>query len=174
VSNALAIAATTATLRQVLLSGGIGRVTLLPPDTAGKSVTSDQVNLFLFQTTLDAAWRNQDMPGRVKPGEAGQPPLPLNLSYLLTAYSTDPEDLRSHALLGQAMRILHDHPVLGAAEIQSATTANVPGADLQDQVERVRIVPQSLSVEEISMLWTAFQTPYRISAAYLVSTVLIA
>jgi hypothetical protein len=174
VSNALAIAATTATLRQVLLSGGIAKVTLLPPDTAGKSVTSDQVNLFLFQTSLDAAWRNQDMPGQVKSGEAGRPPLPLNLYYLLTAYSsTDPEDLTSHGLLGQAMRIFHDHPVLGAAEIQSATTHDVPGSDLQDQVERVRIVPQVLPTEEISKLWTAFMTPYRFSAAYLVSVVLI-
>lgn len=172
-SNALAIAAATATLRQVLLSGGIAKVTLLPPDTAGKSVSTDQVNLFLFQTSLDAAWRNQDMPGRVKPGETARPPLPLNLYYLLTAYSTDPEDLRSHSLLGQAMRILHDHPVLGAAEIKSATAANVPGSDLQDQVERVRIVPQTLPTEEISKLWTAFMTPYRFSAAYLVSVVLI-
>jgi Pvc16 N-terminal domain len=174
VSNALAIAATTATLRQVLLTGGIAKVTLLPPDTAGKSVTSDQVNLFLFQTSLDAAWRNQDMPGQVQSGEAGRPPLPLNLYYLLTAYSsTDPEDLTSHSLLGQAMRIFHDHPVLGAAEIQSATTHDVPGSDLQDQVERVRIVPQVLPKEEISKLWTAFMTPYRLSAAYLVPVVLI-
>ncbi|HVT57262.1 MAG TPA: Pvc16 family protein [Thermoanaerobaculia bacterium] len=171
-SNALAIAATTATLRQVLLSGGIGRVTLLPPDAAGKNVTSDQVNLFLYQSSLDAAWRNQDVPGRAKSGEAVAP-LPLNLYYLLTAYSGDPEDLRSHSLLGQAMRIFHDHPVLGAAEIASATAANLPGSDLQDQVERVRIVPQPLSTEEISKLWTAFQTPYRLSAAYLVSVVLL-
>jgi hypothetical protein len=44
---------------------------------------------------------------------------------------------------------------------------------LQEQIERVRITPQPLSLEEMSKLWTAFQTQYRISAAYQVEVVLI-
>ena len=39
-------------------------------------------------------------------------------------------------------------------------------SDLQDQVERVRITAQPLSLEEMSKLWMTFQTQYRISAAY--------
>ncbi|HEV7518237.1 MAG TPA: Pvc16 family protein, partial [Thermoanaerobaculia bacterium] len=97
-SNALAIAAATATLQHLL--GQVARVDLLSPDNAGKA-SGDRVNLFLYQTSLDAAWRNQDMPGRVKPGETAGPPLPLNLYYLLTAYSVDPEDeLKSQTLFG--------------------------------------------------------------------------
>ena len=49
-------------------------------------------------------------------GEPAQPPLALNLFYLLTAYGRDNDAQRpfSHMLLGRAMSILHDHPVLGA------------------------------------------------------------
>ena len=152
-SNALAIAATTATLQSLL--GQVARVDLLSPDNAGKA-SGDRVNLFLYQTSLDAAWRNQDMPGRVKPGETASPPLPLNLYYLLTAYSADPEnEIQSQALFGQAMRVLHDHPVLGASEIKNATTAPLPASDLDQQLERPRVVFQVLSTDDISKLWMA-------------------
>jgi hypothetical protein len=67
------------------------------------------------------------------------------------------------------MRILHDHPVLGRDEIRSALVGN----DLGDQVERVRITPQPLTLDEMSKLWTSFQREYRMSAAYHVSVVLI-
>ncbi|HSS48477.1 MAG TPA: Pvc16 family protein [Thermoanaerobaculia bacterium] len=175
-SNDLAIAAATATLQQLLLQQlkkKAARVDLLSPDNAGKA-TGDRVNLFLYQTSLDAAWRNQDVPGRAKPGETAGPPLPLNLYYLLTAFSADPEnELKSQSLFGEAMRIFHDHPVLGAEEIRNATAIPLPGSDLDQQVERIRIVFQALSTEEIWRLWAAFQTPYRLSAAYQVSVVLI-
>src|SRR5262249_21332193 len=45
--------------------------------------------------------------------------------------------------------------------------------DLADQIERVRITPQPLSLDELSKLWMMFQTGYRISAGYQVSVVLI-
>ena len=60
------------------------------------------------------------------------------------------------------MGVLHDHPLLGAEEINGA----LPESDLDQQVERVRITPQPMSVEEMSKLWTTFQTQYRMSAAY--------
>jgi hypothetical protein len=167
VSDELAIATTTATL-QFILGKAVPTVTLVPPDQAAKG-GGDRINLFLYQTALDPAWRNQEIPGRVKPGEAALPPLPLNLYYLVTAYSHDGGDLLSHQLLGQAMLALFDHPVLGPADIQG----KLPKSDLENQVERVRITPISLTTEENSKLWTAFQTPYRLSVAYLVSVVLI-
>lgn len=176
-SNALAIATVTATLRNLLQDGfdadpdlpGVA-VTTRPPDKArGNNDTGSQVNLFLYQTAIDAAWRNRDMPGKVKPGETGFPPLPLLLSYLLTAYGLNNDDVNAHHLLGRAMSLLHDHPLLGAAEIQSA----LPKNDLHEQIERVRITPQPMSLEELSKLWTTFQTQYRISAAYQAAVVLI-
>lgn len=174
-SNSLAIAAVTATLRNLLTQG-------LTADLPGTTVTTrpldlarngdgngNQLNLFLYQTVLNAAWRNTEMPGQVKPGETGLPPLGLNLYYLITAYGQNDDETLSHRLLGRAMSVLHDHPLLGAAEIKAA----LPNNDLHEQVERVRITPEPLSLDEMSKLWTAFQTQYRVSTAYQVSVVLI-
>jgi hypothetical protein len=112
-----------------------------------------------------------NMPNLIKPNETGFPPLPLILHYLITAYgdNDDSSTPDSHELLGKAMSVLHDHPLLGADEIKGALAGN----DLGDQIERVRITPEPLSNDEMSKLWTTFQTNYRISAAYQVSVVLI-
>jgi hypothetical protein len=175
-SNQLAIAAVTATLRSLLMRGvGIQEVTARPLDNARRSATGNQLNLFLYQVLPDAAFRNRDMPRQTKPGETGNPPLPLTLYYLLTAYSDDEDDTNAHRLLGEAMGVLHDHPLLGAAEIKNATSpiADLKASDLHEQIERVRITLQPLPFEELSKLWTTFQTHYRVSAAYQLSVVLI-
>jgi hypothetical protein len=175
-SNFKAIAAVTATLRN-LIEPGLREVvpgtvvTFRPPDKARNgSASINQVNLFLYHTQPNAALRNMDMLG-LKPGETGQPPLALNLYYLLTFYgeNDDSAEPLSHHLLCKAMSILHDHPVLGSDEIQTALDGN----DLFKQVELVRITLQPLSLEELSKLWTTFQTQYRTSVAYQVAVVLI-
>jgi Pvc16 N-terminal domain len=172
-SNSLAIAAVTATLRDLLFGHANNdlagtAVSTRPPDKARNGVIGNQLNLFLYRTSLDAAWRNQDMPG-VRPGESSAPPLPLVLHYLVTAYGDNDDDTLAHRLLGRAMSVLHDHPLLGPGHIQAALASN----DLYTQVERVRVTPEPLSVDEMSKLWTAFQTQYRISAAYQVCVVLL-
>jgi len=175
-SNSLAIAAVTATLRKLLddavsrdpnLPGGAIASTQ-PPD---KVTTSNLVNLFLYQTVINAAWRNRDMPRQLKSGETGQPPLALNLYYLLTAYGQgdDSQTVDGHRLLGSAMEVLNDHPVLSSAEIKAA----FPDGDLDQQIENVRITPHVVSLDDMSKLWTTFQAKYRISTAYEVSVVLI-
>ncbi len=178
-SNALAIAATTATLRNLLLTqvpqldGDLSdlEVTAQPLDVARKGISKSQVNLFLYQTTINAAWRNMDMPRQTRPGEIGAPPLALNLHYLITAYGRgeSDNDAVNHRVLGGAMSVLHDHPLLSRGEISVA----LPNNDLAKQFERVKITPLSLGVEEISKLWMVFQTQYRISVAYEVTVVLI-
>ena len=172
-SNALAIAAVTATMRNLLqaaiqpLSPG-AQVTARPLDRARESMTVDGVNLFLYNTGPDAAWRNADLPG-VNPGELAEPPLALTLSYLVTSYSQADDNTVSHRLLGGAMSALNQALVLDPAAIKTA----LPGNDLYLQPERVKVTLELLDIEEISELWTAFQTNYRISAAYSVSAVLI-
>lgn len=178
-SNALAIAAVTSTLRFLLenaiqadpaLSGTL--VTTKPPDKARGTNTGRQLNLFLYQPQPNAAFRNGEIPHRAIPGETGTPPLALNLFYLTTAYGEEQradEEVMSHHLLGRAMSTLHDHPLLGADEIRNA----LPDNDLYQQIERVRITLQPMTVDELSKLWSAFQTPYRLSSFYQVAVVLI-
>src|SRR5436305_11055968 len=152
-SNALAIAAVTTTLRNLLFT----QVKLLddtlqdldvttqPPDLARNTNTTSQLNLFLYQTVINGAWHNQDMPRQVRPGETAAPPLPLNLHYLITAYGrgANDADTVSHRVLGGAMSVLHDHPVLGRDEIANALLKN----DLGEQFERLRITPLPMGVE---------------------------
>ena len=181
-SNATAVAAITLTLQAVLGNGVTAdpdltdaTVTTLPPDKARGSNNANQLNLFLYQIQPNAAWRNMNIPERVAPGETGIPPLPLTLHYLLTAFGRDNDTTQpfSHQLLGKAMSVLYDHALLGPDEIRAATTTTLPASDLDRQVERVRITLQSLSLEEISKLWTGFATQYRLSVAYEVSVALI-
>jgi Pvc16 N-terminal domain len=178
-SSPLAIAAVTATLRRLLAAGipmkvevNDAIVTAQPLDKArDATATTNQLNLFLYLISPSHAWRSQDMPGRVRSGEVASPPLALNLFYLLSAYGrdNDAEKPFSHLLLGEAMSILHDHPVLGRDEIAAALGDN----NLGDQIERVRITLQQLSIEDISKLWAGFQMQYRLSVAYEVAVVLI-
>jgi hypothetical protein len=178
-SNTLAIAATTATLRNILLAQVPDldadlsdlEVTTQPPDLARKGISKAQLNLFLYQTVVNGAWRNMDMPRQVRAGETAPAPLPLNLHYLITAYGRgeSDNDAVSHRVLGGAMSVLHDHAVLSRQEIASALAGN----DVGDQFELLKITALPMGVEEISKLWMVFQTNYRISAAYEVTVLLI-
>src|SRR5262245_21427962 len=197
-SSALAIAAVTAVLKDLLnnglidhnVTGAVGgnvNVTALPPDRvfAPGTPEGNQLNLFLHQVTPNAGWRNVGLPSRGSRGERlSNPPLALDLHYLLTAYGA--EDFNAEILLGYAMQLLHETPVLARDAIRAAlipptvTGAILPPAlqalaasDLADQVEQLKICPAFLNTEELSKLWSALQAHYRPTAAYQVSVVLI-
>ena len=177
-SNSLGIAAVTATLRNLLASGvamdpelSDTTITLQTLDRARTGTDSaNQLNVFLYQTMPNAAYRNLDPP-QTRPGETASPVLALNLYYLLTAYGRDNDVQRpfSHQLLGRAMSILHDHPLLGREEIRLALAGN----DVGDQLERIRFTLQPLSIDDAFRLWSGFQTQYRLSVAYEATVVLI-
>lgn len=189
-SNALAIAAVT-TMLDYLITQSLARsgtvslesVTAKPPDKARDSGEStNQINIFLYQTLPNAAWRNQDIPSRTRPGEIGRAPLALTLSYLITAYGKNNDDIEGQRLLGMAMQSLHDHPEIRPQDVEQAQGSTNLSADkrellassnLKNQFDRVRITPQALSLEEVSKIWSTFQSPYRITAVYEVSVVLI-
>lgn len=174
-SNALAIAAVTATLRNLIIEALNGpTVTLRTPDKAVGDLDTEGLNLFLYHVVPSNAWRNQAMQGSARPGETANPSLGLNLYYVLSACGDGDDELVSQRLLGLAMSALHDHPLLTPSEILAAVggTEQEPSG-LEQQVERVRITLQPLSIEDMYKLWSAFQTSYRVSAAYEVSVVLV-
>jgi hypothetical protein len=180
-SNAFAIAAVTATLYNLLKAAAQNdsefqgvTVTTKPPDVARDGDSGDQLNIFLYHTTTNSAFSNIPMRERVKPNEKGRPPLALNLHYLITAYGNGDDDVRAHLLLGLAMLALHDYSQLTRDDLKNVlSTLKGMRPDLHEQIEQVKITPQPLSLEELSKLWTTFQTQYRISAAYSVSVVVI-
>lgn len=199
-SNALAIASVSFVLVDLLNNGLIDRdisssigdviVSALPPDKvdAMQQDGKSQLNLFLYNVTQNQGWRNIDYPSFDASGDRiNNPPLALDLHYLLTAYGA--EQYHSEILLGYGMQLLHETPVLPRAAIQLSLSAptqvsegssslptgllNLFTSGLGNQVEQIKIWPQTLTTEEISRLWTAFQAKYRSTAAYQASVVLI-
>ncbi len=193
-SDSLAIAAITNALRALLQTGLTNAdndptagssnvlVTTLPPDKV-QTGGGNKVNLFLYQANINPSWRNMDVPWQTRPGETKPTPLPLDLYYLITVYYGENEDgidtattgvlSGGHRLLGRAMRILHDHPNLSADEINHALPQAERLHHPYGQPECVHITPHPLSIDEVSKIWTGFQTQYRLSAAYEASVVLI-
>lgn len=176
-SDARAIEAVTATLLQVLddavntgpggFPGGV-KVLAKPPHEVETDVEPLQVNLFLYRTEVAAGLRNED-PLDIAPGETANPLLPLVLHYLLTPYVQGGKDLDAHRLLGLAARSLNEHAVLGRTEL----TDSGAFSDVATQLDRIHITWQPLAENDIYSLWSAFQTPYRLSAALEVRPVLI-
>lgn len=172
-SDARAIEAVTQTLRN-LIDIGIKEVepsavaVTQPLDRLADSSFEQLVNLFLYQAAVEPSLRNQP-PDGLRAGETGEPSLPLVLHYLLTPYSTDGDDLLAHRMLGGALRILHEQPWLSGTDL----AAIAPFSDVFRQRPRITICWQGLEEKDIYSLWSAFQSPYRLSAAFQVRVILI-
>lgn len=199
-SSALAFAGVTAVLKDLLDTGMIDHavtdimgqgvtVSAVAPDVIQlASLTGARLNLFMHQATPNAAWRNAAQPSRDASGRRiANPPLAVDLHYLLTAYSN--ADLQAEVLLGYAMQLFHETPVLSRDAIRTALNPpNAPlaagnllpsvyqalrASDLADQYEQIKITPSVMNTEELSKLWTAIQSHYRPTAAYQVTVVLV-
>ena len=182
-SNFLSIATVTATLSQVIQSAididvPGARVTTVRPDVAGNGATESKVNVFLFEATTNAAFRNVDLPTRRSDGSLIQrPKVALDLHYLINFYG-DELELVPQRLLGSVARVLHSQPMLTRqqinATISSGTFSFLAPSDLADDVELVKFTPLPLSIEELSKLWSfLLQTPYALSMVYIGTMVLI-
>jgi len=186
-SNALAIAGVSALLRQLLLDGidahGLqaplgGSVTVKTVPPSNDSNFPDRLNLYLYQTSENPAMRNMDLPARTSMGDRRRNArLTLDLHYLLTAYGSD--DYHSELLLGSGMHSLHENPILSRDVIGSLLSTVAVGslalntAGLAEQLELIKITPRTMDSEELSRIWSMFQTPYHSSAAYCVTVALI-
>jgi hypothetical protein len=195
-SSPLAIAAVTAAIKDLLNDGlldndlssiGSFSVTSLPPDRISTGQTEpNQLNVFLYQVTPNTGWRNALLPSRDGGGaRLTNPPLAIDLHFLVTAYGA--EDLTAEILLGYAMQLLHETPVLSRQQLRTvlggvnpvdgsilpSPFGNMSAEDLADQIELIKITPVFLNTEDLSKLWTSMQARYRPSMAYMASVVLI-
>jgi len=182
-SNYLAIATVTATLRHLVQSAiqidvAGARVTTVRPDTNGSGTPDVGVNIFMYQAIPSLAWRNSDLRPRRPKGElTKQAQAGIDLYYLFSFYGNEIE-LEPQRLLGSAVRTLVDQPILTPELIREAmnnsTLDFLSRSDLADQIERVTFAPVSMNTDDLSKIWSVFlQTPYALSFAYQGSTVLI-
>jgi uncharacterized protein DUF4255/IPT/TIG domain-containing protein len=180
-SNYLAVATVTATLQRELQSAiGVdvpgATATTVRPDAPGHGVPEVGVNIFLYEIAPNAAVRNRDLPARSGNGQTAvqRPAAALDLHYLMSFYGDD--DLGAQRVLGSVVRHLHSQPLLTRKMIRDAVQAHsfLATSNLADAVDFVRFSPLSLSLEELSKLWSVFfQTAYVLSAAYRASLVFI-
>ena len=136
-------------------------VTILAPDESG---VERRINLFLYKVQENPTLKNMDW--QVSRGDATQlipPPLSLNLFYLMTSYApTDPEtgNSEAHQVLGEAMRVFYENPI-------------IPDLHLVDGLigarEQIKIMLNTLDLEELSRVWATFTQPFRLSVLYEVS-----
>jgi hypothetical protein len=178
-SNHLAVATVTATLRALLgtvanqaVGGAVA--TVERPDAPQAAGNPPRVNLFLYQVSPNSDWRNADLPTRSGAGDLRRrPQAALNLHYLFSFYGNE-DAYEPQRILGRVATFLHAEPILSRRRVADASTGVLADSDLKDQPELVRLVPTALSTEELSKLWSIFfQVPYRLSAAYQASVVLL-
>jgi hypothetical protein len=184
-TNYLAIATVTAALQRMLqavvqvdVEGA--RVTTLRPNSIGNGTPEKGVNLYLYQVTLNPAWRNNnvDMRSRNRKGEMGKRSrTALDLHYMISVYGNEAE-LEPQRLLGSVMRTLHDYTTLTADMIQDTIADSnytyLSHSYLTEQAEEINFFPLELSLEDLSKIWSVFfQTPYALSVAYRATVVMI-
>lgn len=198
-STALGIASVTHVIKDLLNNGLIDNdvgttigsnveVSSLPPSLLESSsgTTPTQLNLFLYRVSPNTGWQNIGYPSRNTRGTpTNRPPLALDLHYLLTAFGDS--ELHAEILLGYGMQLLHETPVLDRSAIRRSLTLAEPGnagtlpenlrqlatSELAEQIEQVKITPETLNTEEISKLWAAIQSKYRPCTTYAATVVLI-
>jgi hypothetical protein len=187
-SNFLAIATVTATMAQLIQSSAQAavsgaQVSTKAPDAPAVAGTDPRVNLYLYQVSQNAAYRNADAPTRRSDGTLMEKPqAALDLHYLISFYGNEGE-LVPQRLLGSTVSAIHSQPVLsrdsirdliGHARYPHTADEYLKASDLADSIELVKFAPLPLSLEELSKLWSVMvQTPYSLSIAYQASVVLI-
>ena len=162
------IEAVTDTLRQLLLQrmeASVGLTVRTAPLDADGATAAPYVNLFLYRISENAEIRNQDLPGRGGPLAFGRPPLSLDLHYLMTAAGIDiDEDRGAQRLLGDAMLVLHDHAIIPQDD-------PVLHPALVGEVELLKISVDPLDSEDLTKIWTASTSAFRLSVGYKVTVV---
>ena len=186
-SNTLAVAAVTATLRaeidNAFQAAAVAHPTAVqnahafagPPGQNHGAVTAG-VDVYLYRVGPNPALRNHDTPTRDGNGRLVDVPMAaLTLWYLLSFFGAE-DDLEPQQLLGVISAHLHTEPILTPAAIAAATAA-VPalsGADLDEQPEYVRMRPVPTTDDDLNRIWSMLPSgAFALSLVYEASVVLV-
>ena len=124
---------------------------------------AEGVSVYLYRATVSGLQRNRRLP----PGPDGtrrKPPLPIDLHYLLTAWSSTSVQIQ-HRLLGWSMRVLADYPILSAALLNHYS----PGEDdTFADGETLELSYNPLSLEDMNTVMEPLRPNANASAPYLV------
>lgn len=125
--------------------------------------TSDPalLSVYLYRITEDPYLKNrvsvEGTGGRVR-----KPPMALDLYYLITPLLKAPRD--QQIVLGKILQIFYDRSTLEGPDL-SGTLATTG--------ELVRVAFNTVPLQEVSWVWQALETPYRLSVTYTVRVTLL-
>ncbi|WP_338699863.1 DUF4255 domain-containing protein [Bradyrhizobium sp. 26S5] len=138
-------------------------VTLESPATLPTGGESDfkKLNLFLYQVLENQFAKNRQWLSP-SPGVQEYPPLAIDLYYMLTPYARD--TISAHQVLNHAMAVLHDNSIVTGPRLLGA---------LAHTIEQLAVVMCPVTLEELTRIWNALQSPYRLSVCYQVRIALI-
>ena len=119
------------------------------------------IALYLHRLTPGSALRN--LPPRIGlDGRRYRPSVPIDLHYLLIAWARDA--FKQQRLLGWAMRTLEDTPLLHASILNQYG----PEPDLFGESECVDVLLETLSIQDLGMIWDTAKPQMQPCAAYVV------
>jgi hypothetical protein len=117
------------------------------------------ISLYLYRITPSGEIRNY--PPRISPdGRRYRPLLPINLHYILSSWARDA--VKQQRLLGQAMRLLEDTPVIPAGILNQAG----PEADTFRPTETVDLIMESISIYDMGAIWDVSKPNVQPSIGY--------
>jgi hypothetical protein len=135
------------------------------PDLSPADDISDAnplIHLYLYGVSHSPFVENADF---IRPtsSRVQAPPVGLKLFYLITPYGSG--QLQIQMTLGDIIRTFHERPIIPPSDFDG---------DLVGTTEELRVIPEPLTLEQITELWRAFDgRSYRLGVAYEVSLVLI-
>ncbi|MBD0372204.1 MAG: DUF4255 domain-containing protein [Pyrinomonadaceae bacterium] len=181
-SKSQAIAAVTAVLAHIIGKSTNGASVELGRPTSPQGAMARKVNIYLYQVTPNAAWRNEDLVTRDSDGTLRKrPQIALDLHYLLSFYG-DEANFEPQLMMGAVMRDLNARALLTQSLVKDIKVNAgkqifkdvITNSKLDESVHSIKLSLASLSLDEMSKVWSVFfQTPYALSVAYHATVVLI-
>jgi hypothetical protein len=127
-----------------------------------KEIAQDKkLSLFLYQIAEFSSMRNIVQPS-TDPDKTGYFPVYLALHYLITPNTRNLQS--DHILLGKTIQVFSDNAILRGSILQGS---------LGENNSNLKLVMDSLSIDELSKLWSAIGTDYKLSISYSAAPVII-
>ncbi|MEJ2567459.1 MAG: DUF4255 domain-containing protein [candidate division WOR-3 bacterium] len=145
-----------------------------PKEIEDKGIASVRLSLFLYQIVENAYVKNRPMEN-LGTGELKYPPLSLNFYYLITPYSDESQettDWDRYTILGKAMQTLYDNAILRGSALLDVLK-EVQHEDYYDQIDRICITLNPISLDDLTKIWNSLDTPMKLSVGYEVRVVMV-
>lgn len=117
--------------------------------------SSNRLSLWLYRIEENEYVKNQSLRrvnGNDRNVALAVPPLSLDLSYLVTPVSGNPEsDLH---LLGKTLQVFYENSILVLHDSDEGTR------------EELKLILARINLEELTRIWEALNQPYRLSVCY--------